>query len=423
MDDSKYQIFVSSTYEDLIQHRKKVIETVLSLYHFPVGMEMFSADDAEQWDIIRETIDVSDYYIIIIGHRYGSTGSQGLSYTEMEYDYAKNLGIPILAFVRNRDVATTGSERENDPDKLKKLEDFIAKAKSNKMCDFWEGIDDLSAKVAIALPKVMRRTPRTGWVRADAMDVRKVSQELARLSAENNDLREKVEKYEAATALPKDFLKLKFISEEKLHFNFDKVNEYISLPHKLDYQRIDESIRAFVTYQEVTDFNNSIPTQDEVDRYLNYKLYYQNRLKNTKEFDLRVFNAGIKPANNVTVFIDYPDFLCVMRKSEADKFYEPNLVIPESPLNKINRNQSLLGFSVRDFSWSGKGATRQWHDLPSSEVSAIRYEQPKLLQSLEVNFGTLAFIPIAVGEGEIVCQWICEELPQPISKKIKVTVS
>ncbi|EAB3797989.1 DUF4062 domain-containing protein, partial [Salmonella enterica] len=72
MENKKYQVFVSSTYVDLIDARKKIIETVLSLYHFPVGMEMFSADDSEQWDIIKETIDASDYYVIIIGHKYGS---------------------------------------------------------------------------------------------------------------------------------------------------------------------------------------------------------------------------------------------------------------------------------------------------------------------------------------------------------------
>ncbi|BEN63137.1 hypothetical protein SMKC072_09590 [Serratia marcescens] len=100
MDDKKYQIFVSSTYKDLYKARKKVIEAILSIYHFPVGMEMFSADDSEQWEIIRETIDASDYYIVIIGHRYGVMTNDEYSYTEREYRYAKEIGIPVLAFIR-----------------------------------------------------------------------------------------------------------------------------------------------------------------------------------------------------------------------------------------------------------------------------------------------------------------------------------
>ena len=50
--DKKYQIFISSTYEDLKEERKKVIEAILTMNHFPVGMEMFSAADEEQWEII-----------------------------------------------------------------------------------------------------------------------------------------------------------------------------------------------------------------------------------------------------------------------------------------------------------------------------------------------------------------------------------
>ncbi|MCD4722204.1 MAG: DUF4062 domain-containing protein [Desulfobacula sp.] len=98
MEDTKYQVFISSTYDDLKKARTKIIETILKLYHLPVGMEMFSADDDEQWDVIKETINFSDYYIVIIGHRYGSETDTGISYTEKEYDYAKNKKIPILSY-------------------------------------------------------------------------------------------------------------------------------------------------------------------------------------------------------------------------------------------------------------------------------------------------------------------------------------
>ena len=44
--EKKYQIFISSTYEDLKEERDKVQRAILSMYQFPVGMEMFSADDS-----------------------------------------------------------------------------------------------------------------------------------------------------------------------------------------------------------------------------------------------------------------------------------------------------------------------------------------------------------------------------------------
>ena len=70
--EKKYQIFISSTYKDLIEARSKVRDAILSMMHFPVGMEMFNAADEEQWEIIQETIDSSDYYVLILGQRYGS---------------------------------------------------------------------------------------------------------------------------------------------------------------------------------------------------------------------------------------------------------------------------------------------------------------------------------------------------------------
>jgi len=94
----KYQIFVSSTYEDLKNERDQVIKAILEMGHFPVGMEMFSAADEQQWKLIQREIDRSDYYIVIVAHKYGSVDN-GISYTEKEYDCASQRQIPILGFV------------------------------------------------------------------------------------------------------------------------------------------------------------------------------------------------------------------------------------------------------------------------------------------------------------------------------------
>ncbi len=56
----KYQVFISSTYEDLKEEREQVIKALLEMAHIPVGMEMFSAADEEQWNIIARQIDEAD---------------------------------------------------------------------------------------------------------------------------------------------------------------------------------------------------------------------------------------------------------------------------------------------------------------------------------------------------------------------------
>lgn len=132
--EKKYQIFVSSTFEDLKEERRKVQDAILSMYHFPIGMEMFSAADEGQWEIIKETIDSSDYYILIIGYRYGSViengEDAGISYTQKEYRYAVSQGIPVLAFfIDSKKVAVTPDKMEQNVKKRDKLERFKEEVK------------------------------------------------------------------------------------------------------------------------------------------------------------------------------------------------------------------------------------------------------------------------------------------------------
>lgn len=173
--EKKYQIFISSTYEDLKDERKKVQDTILSMYQFPIGMEMFSAADEEQWEIIQETIDSSDYYVLIIGHRYGSVIEEGeyagISYTQKEFRYALEKNIPILAFIIDDNASITLGMVERDETKRLKLQEFKNEVKSGRLVQWWSNSDDLAAKVLNAINKQINRGKRPGWIRADKFDV------------------------------------------------------------------------------------------------------------------------------------------------------------------------------------------------------------------------------------------------------------
>ena len=84
----KFQVFISSTFRDLSDERQDAIRSVLDLGHIPSGMEISPAADVEQFDYIKKVIDECDYYVLIIGARYGSVDSAGVSFTEKEYAYA-----------------------------------------------------------------------------------------------------------------------------------------------------------------------------------------------------------------------------------------------------------------------------------------------------------------------------------------------
>jgi hypothetical protein len=77
--DKRYQVFISSTFIDLKDERQAVLRAILELDHMPAGMELFPAADDSAWQLIKDVIDASDYYVLIIGGRYGSLDETGLS--------------------------------------------------------------------------------------------------------------------------------------------------------------------------------------------------------------------------------------------------------------------------------------------------------------------------------------------------------
>jgi Domain of unknown function (DUF4062) len=188
----KYQVFISSTYEDLKDEREQVLKAVLRLGHIPIGMEMFNAANQTQWEMIKRRIEESDYYIVIIAHRYGSIEEEsGLSYTEKEYDYANFIGIPTLGFVLSRSASWPGDRRDDDPRKSIALKEFIKKVEG-KMRSSWSNKDELSSNVSFALNEITTGYPRIGWIRADQVVNLETINEMTRLSKENAEMRERL---------------------------------------------------------------------------------------------------------------------------------------------------------------------------------------------------------------------------------------
>ncbi len=140
---------------------------LLEMDCFPVGMELFPAADTNQMDFIKKEIDNSDYYILIIGGRYGSVNKEGISFTEAEFDYALSKNIPILVFRHsNPDKIERGkSEIEN----IKAFNKFKAKACKDRLVKDWNNRDDLKYKIVIALKHSFECNPQTGYIRADAL--------------------------------------------------------------------------------------------------------------------------------------------------------------------------------------------------------------------------------------------------------------
>lgn len=187
--DKRYQIFISSTFSDLKEERNKVMQTIMSLDCIPAGMELFPAMDEEQFEFIKRIIDDCDYYLLIVGARYGSMDENGVSYTEKEYNYAVSKGIPVIAFLHHDISLLPMNKADLDAELQKKLEVFRKKIETGRLVQYWRNGDDLNAKVAVSLPKTIKMFPRTGWVRANLQSNAESLQEMNELRKELAELR------------------------------------------------------------------------------------------------------------------------------------------------------------------------------------------------------------------------------------------
>lgn len=229
MESKRYQVFVSSTYLDLKEERQAVIQALLSMNCIPAGMEMFPASDETAWQLIKRVMEGCDYYIVILGGRYGSTGGQDLSYTEREYDYAVELGLPILGFVHEEPGDLKAKHVDDAEPAKSKMEAFRDKVRS-KICKGWTTTEGLKGEVAISLGQQFQINPREGWVRAgQASNPGKLNQlheEIDRLKAQLEDVRTKPPEKAKALAQGDEFYPTMVSgSDERVPLTWDKIIE------------------------------------------------------------------------------------------------------------------------------------------------------------------------------------------------------
>jgi hypothetical protein len=186
--DKRYQVFVSSTYLDLIEERRSVIQAVIEMSCIPAGMELFPAADEEQFQFIKSVIDDCDYYLLIIGGRYGSVTSEGISYTEKEYDYAISLQLKVIALIHENPDEIPFGKSEKDPQLREKLEAFKAKVKTGRIVKLWKSPELLPGLVTSSLFQTIKAFPAVGWVRANKAASVDVLTEINDLRKQNAEL-------------------------------------------------------------------------------------------------------------------------------------------------------------------------------------------------------------------------------------------
>lgn len=208
--DKRYQVFVSSTFTDLEQERSAVIQTLMEMDCIPAGMELFPAIDEEQWEFIKKVIDDCDYYLLIVGGRYGTIADDGLSYTEKEFDYAVSKGLKVVVLVHENPESLPLAKSERNDETRDKLLRFIDKASSGRLRKEWSTVKDIPGLVSLSMSKTIKTYPAIGWVRADKLSNESDLRSMIELQKENEKLR-------------------KELDENKLKFQYDLPENIASL--------------------------------------------------------------------------------------------------------------------------------------------------------------------------------------------------
>jgi len=198
----KLQVFMSSTYTDMLAERQAAVEAILRAGHIPAGMELFAADDESQLETIRRWIDDSDVFILILGGRYGSIElKSGKSYIELEYEYALKNKKPLFAAVISEPyleakVKAAGPSAIETVHgvQLKTFRETVTK----KICRFFGDVNELKLIVFESLSNFERNEGLAGWIRgSDVLDPKATLEEVSRLQAENASLRGQLKDLEA----------------------------------------------------------------------------------------------------------------------------------------------------------------------------------------------------------------------------------
>ena len=469
MIEKKYQIFISSTYKDLIYERNAVIKTILQLEHIPIGMEVFNAADDDQWAVIKRTIDTSDYYVVIVGFRYGSTNKEGISYTELEYDYAVSQGIPVLGFVKKRNAPSTPDQRDDEPDKQQKLNAFISKIEK-KMRSEWLSADGLAAELAPALVKQFKETPRNGWIPA-TFDPMALSYEIATLSKENREMRERLQLIESRKpdlefvlecdgGLSFEYVYPPQLVWEKLSIEDFDQNEIDALEaedkafriqsaeiasmlfskNKKQEETIDNSISVIEDLdfrerliKEFEDYNTALPPQGVIAEYNTQLSRYTNMTANQHKACIRIDNNGTMTANQVIVTLHFPPELLVFDSHKITDAKEPKKIkMPRNPIRDrhdtsyhpafmdhieqhermLNPNNSI-SFAINAF---------ERLNYYTENEDCLYFDVDSIVQTMGASSDDFYIVATKRGTFEIDGEIICEELPEPIRKSFAVIV-
>jgi hypothetical protein len=201
----RFTVFISSTYEDLKEERQALVSAILKAGHIPQGMELFSSGNLEQWDLIKEWIDDSDVFCLLLAFRHGSIcPHMAKPYTQLEYEYALERKKPFFSLVMDRSyepvIADKSLEFIKNKDQI--VYDSFRAAVVSKLVAFPKNIDQIQLMSLQALHEIERSDLDIGWIRAKDAPQDNTDQLLSMVRKKDSQidlLEEKIRKLETTS--------------------------------------------------------------------------------------------------------------------------------------------------------------------------------------------------------------------------------
>jgi hypothetical protein len=154
------RVFVSSTYKDLIGHRRAVADALERLGLEFRRMETFGARPQDPTQACLAEIEASELFVGIYAHRYGFVPAcSAISITEAEFDHAFQNHRPTFCFFVDEGFDWPEEFLEGEPGQSQ-LVKFKARVESLVVRDYFTTPDVLASRVASSVGRYLLADPR-----------------------------------------------------------------------------------------------------------------------------------------------------------------------------------------------------------------------------------------------------------------------
>ncbi|MDF4650957.1 hypothetical protein P3502_16910 [Vibrio parahaemolyticus] len=318
-------------------------------------------------------------------------------------------------------AALPRDKRDDDLTDINRFRDMVLK--NSKMSQFWESKDQLIKNVSISLMKQIMQKPGIGWVRGDKLGKEEeLSKELANLSKENRVLREQVAELQSKASSKEPNIDVK-LYPASLSLDISRFKP-LSMPKKFHADDAPDYLRPFLDSEEINRFNNSLPTEAQLQQYNEEKEKYFIAQNFSSPLVIDVSNLGTCKANNIYVDITFPEDILVYKNHKAPE--QPERPMSASPLEgaekryeNVQRPNRFIGrqaFSLSNIEEITKGIKpvndRWWTSLNGNRLTITINN---LLHTRHITFDDeYSVAPLKPGLHNVEVHVICEEYNQQV---------